>query len=368
MKLLVICLFITFFSIVSASDLTIEKVGNISLITIKIDTNELFGKDNWIDYRAIFEVFDSDGKVISLTKKDIKFKNTEISNKRILLFIETELRSSAYIGYLKLNNNLRNDKKEEKFNFIVDESKYSSNLYLVKKIQDVEFEVLSWDDVIASSEIYLYQIYQEKVNKLKFISENSEERKVFEIADTGKLYYKLEADQLIQNFTKNYIEYSLNSQIYQSELKIAKHLNSFQKKYSWDEQLEQIKYIVNDKTWKEINRDLKMSNLEKVLRFWDSNNPKESERNQLQEIFYSRVLYADQKFSVHRYKKGWETDRGRIYIKFGEPDEISVDNHPVGKYPTQTWFYYTLNKTFLFYDRSRIEDYKLYNKEEEYGY
>jgi len=71
---------------------------------------------------------------------------------------------------------------------------------------------------------------------------------------------------------------------------------------------------------------------------------------------------------VHKYKNGWQTDRGRIYIKFGEPDEISVDNYPIDNYPTQTWYYYLLNKTFHFYDRTRIEDYQLYNKEEEYGY
>ncbi len=368
MKLLWVSLLLIISSFLFATDLTVEKVGNTSLITVKINSSELFSKDDKIDYRAILEVFNSKGKVVSLTKKDIKLSSKDISNERILIFIETDLQSDDFVAYLKLNNNLRNDKKEEKFDFMVDESQAVSNLYLIKKINDIDLEILSWDEVNENSDIYLFQLFNEEVDNLRFISENSEERKVTELPATKKLFHKIEFTELIQNFTKNYIEYSLKNNLYQNELKVEKNLNSFQKKYSWDEQLSQIKYIVNDKAWKEINRDSKMSTTEKVLRFWDSYNPKDSSRNELQEIFYNRVLYADKKFSVHRYKKGWETDRGRIYIKFGEPDEINVENHPIGRYPTQTWYYYRLNKTFLFYDRSRIEDYKLYNKEEEYGY
>ena len=149
------------------------------------------------------------------------------------------------------------------------------------------------------------------------------------------------------DYKNNYIEFYLHDHFYQSELKLATYLNSFQRKYSWEDQLEQIRYIVNNKTWREIDRG-KLSDSQKVLRFWDSQSPTDSPNNELQDIFYNRVLQADQKFSVHKYKQGWETDRGRIYIKFGEPDEISVDNLPLGRYPAQKWQYYQLNKTFYF--------------------
>lgn len=368
MKLIISLACLIFITSLFGVDLTVEKVGDTALLALKIDSNELFAKDKIIDYRAIFEIFNNEGEVVSLTKNNIYLEIGEFTNKNIILFIETELATSSYIAYLKLNNNLRNDKKEEKFNFIVDESKYSSNLYLIESINDTKIEILSWDEVNDNSDIYLFQIYQQEADLIKFVSENQDERKVTEFSPTKRLYQKIGLTDLIQDFSKIYIEYTINNKVFQNDLIIEKHLNSFQRKYSWEEQLEQIKYIVNDKTWKEINRDSNMSVSEKVLRFWDNNNPVNSQKNELQEIFYNRVLHVDQKFSVHRYKKGWETDRGRIYIKFGEPDEIGVDNHPIGKYPTQTWFYYQLNKTFLFYDRSRIEDYKLYNKEEEYGY
>ena len=351
------------------ADLTVERVGKISLLTVRIDSNELFSKKSVIDYRVIFEVFNSEGKSVYLIKKDLALVTGDIkNNKRVIFFFETGLEPAKYTAYLKLNNKLRNDKKEEKFNFSVDENQHFSNLYLVEKVKDTYFEVFSWDEVEEDSEIYLYQIYQKKVEKLKFISENKTEREVIDFSSTDKLFQKIDPQNLLKDPTKNYVEFYFDNQLYQQELKVEKQLNSFQKSYSWDEQLEQIKYIANDKAWKEINRDNKMSKPDRVLKFWESTNPSGSQRNELQEIFYSRILLADQKFSVHRYKKGWQTDRGRIFIKFGEPDEISVDNHPIGKYPTQTWFYYQLNKTFLFYDRSRIEDYKLYNKEEEYGY
>ncbi len=369
MKVTFFLIFLLSFSCIYSADLSSERVGQETLITLRIDTNELFSKKDKISYRVIFEVLDDKGITAYLMKKDIEIAaNLLEDNQRLIYSLKTDLVSGEYKAYLKLNNKLRKDKKEEKFEFTVDENQHFSNLYLLKKVEDIFLEVLAWDDVNESQSVFLYQLYEEKVAGLKLVSENSSKRKVTELSASKELNYKLEKTDLLEGFTNNYIEFTLQNRIYQKDLKLEQYLNSFQRKYSWEDQLNQIKYIVNDKTWKEINSNKKLTTSERVLGFWDLNNPKESNSNTLQDVFYNRVLYADRKFSVHRYKQGWETDRGRIYIKFGEPDEINADNNPIGKYPTQTWYYYRLNKTFIFYDRSRIEDYKLYNKEEEYDF
>ncbi|MBI9032789.1 GWxTD domain-containing protein [bacterium] len=369
MKLLIIVLILLQVGFIAGAQLLVERVGETSLLTLYIDYDEVISKDNQIDYRAIFEIFNNEGEVVSLTKKNIKLSSDDFpNNNRIIIFLEELLKPGSYTAFLKLNNNLRNDKKEEKFDFSVDKNQHFSKLYMLLKLQDYYLEVLSWDEVKDSSDVYLYQLYKEKIHDLKLISESKEERKVTDFPDTSKLDQKLNKQSILPDFTNNYIEFTLDGKLYQQEITLAKQLNSFQRKYSWDDQLEQIKYIVNDRKWKEINRNSKLNQSEKVLEFWDSFNPSNSTKNELQEIFYNRILIADQKFSVHKYKNGWQTDRGRIYIKFGEPDEISVDNFPIDKYPTQTWYYYLLNKTFHFYDRTRIEDYQLYNKEEEYGH
>jgi GWxTD domain-containing protein len=59
---------------------------------------------------------------------------------------------------------------------------------------------------------------------------------------------------------------------------------------------------------------------------------------------YRRIAYANEHFASSA--PGWKTDRGRIYIKFGKPDER--ETHPAGgkdagvagAYPFETWRYW----------------------------
>lgn len=85
--------------------------------------------------------------------------------------------------------------------------------------------------------------------------------------------------------------------------------------------------------------------------FWRQRDPDpDTEENEFKEQFFERVAYANEHFSSG--KPGRMTDRGRIYIKFGKPDEI--ESHPAGglyhrpsyhgggsttTYPFETWFY-----------------------------
>jgi len=212
----------------SGAELTVEKVGKISLLTLRIDSSELFAKDDKIDYRAIFELFNSDGEVVSLIKKDIALSTTDIkNNNNIILFLEEELKVGNYSGFLKLNNNIRKDKKEEKFNFSVDKNQHFSKLYLIKNINDIKVEVTSWDEINEDSEAYLYQIYQEEVQNLKFICENSEVRKETDFYVTKKLNHKIDVKYLLDNFSNCYIEFTQNNQFYKHEVILEKKLIAF---------------------------------------------------------------------------------------------------------------------------------------------
>lgn len=58
--------------------------------------------------------------------------------------------------------------------------------------------------------------------------------------------------------------------------------------------------------------------------FWLRRDPHpDTEANEYREEFYERVSYANQNFNSGI--PGWKTDRGRIYILFGKPDEIIRD-------------------------------------------
>jgi GWxTD domain-containing protein len=70
-----------------------------------------------------------------------------------------------------------------------------------------------------------------------------------------------------------------------------------------------------------------------------------------------RVRYAVDNLADGRV--GWESDRGKVYIKYGEPDhtEVRIDSQYAGEY--LIWYYYKENKTFVFYDRMGLGEYRL---------
>ncbi|HVB34488.1 MAG TPA: GWxTD domain-containing protein [Patescibacteria group bacterium] len=64
-----------------------------------------------------------------------------------------------------------------------------------------------------------------------------------------------------------------------------------------------------------------------IEEFWARRNPSPgSEENTFKDDFYRRIAYANEHFSSGI--PGWRTDRGRIYIMWGPPDQ--VDSHPSG--------------------------------------
>jgi len=61
--------------------------------------------------------------------------------------------------------------------------------------------------------------------------------------------------------------------------------------------------------------------------FWERRNPDPgSPENTYKEEYYRRIAFANEHYSSGI--PGWKTDRGRIYLMWGKPDE--VDSHPAG--------------------------------------
>jgi len=76
-------------------------------------------------------------------------------------------------------------------------------------------------------------------------------------------------------------------------------------------------------------------------------NPAEAWQN-----YYARVLYVNKTYPAIN-KKGYQSDRGRVYLKYGPPNIISESYSEPGAYPYEIWHYQTLNtrqrnKRFVF--------------------
>ena len=89
-----------------------------------------------------------------------------------------------------------------------------------------------------------------------------------------------------------------------------------------------VRWIITDDERKAFMQLSNEEEREKFIEaFWDRRNPNpDSEDNEFKDEHYRRIEYANEHFAAG--KPGWMTDRGRIYIVYGPPDEI--ESHPSG--------------------------------------
>jgi len=91
---------------------------------------------------------------------------------------------------------------------------------------------------------------------------------------------------------------------------------------------EDVAYIITDEeraAFKQLSNDEERDNF--IEAFWQRRDPTpDTEENEYKEEHYQRIAYANEHFAAG--VPGWRTDRGRIYIVFGKPDEI--ESHPSG--------------------------------------
>ena len=92
--------------------------------------------------------------------------------------------------------------------------------------------------------------------------------------------------------------------------------------------------------------------------FWTDHDPiPETEINELKEQFFQRIRIANELFGSLR--AGWQTDRGRIFIIHGDPDEVTRDNYSEWGRPMVIWYYNRLQLQFVFIDRRGFGEYDL---------
>jgi GWxTD domain-containing protein len=93
--------------------------------------------------------------------------------------------------------------------------------------------------------------------------------------------------------------------------------------------------------------------------YWQDRDPNPNTAvNELMEEYFRRVNYANREFSNFN-EGGWLSDRGRILIKFGFPDDVERHPFDINSVPYVIWRYYALRKTFVFADQTGFGDYRL---------
>ena len=91
---------------------------------------------------------------------------------------------------------------------------------------------------------------------------------------------------------------------------------------------EDVRWIITDEersAFKQLSNDEERDNF--IEAFWQRRDPTpDTVENEFKEEHYRRIEYANEHFPAGI--PGWKTDRGRMYIMYGPPDEI--ESHPSG--------------------------------------
>lgn len=136
------------------------------------------------------------------------------------------------------------------------------------------------------------------------------------------------------------------------------------------EMIDQTQYIDYDGELKNINELSDDAKRKFLKNFWmkRDSNPQTPENEDMIE-YYERVRYANEHFKEAK-REGWKTDRGRIYIKFGEPSEIESNPPQMGSRANDIWYYHSggnikANMKFIFADLKGYGRYELIYSSEE---
>lgn len=106
-----------------------------------------------------------------------------------------------------------------------------------------------------------------------------------------------------------------------------------------------------------------------IKAFWKHRDPTLSTpENEFKTEHYRRINYTNQFFGRALPIEGWKTDRGRIYIILGAPNDIQRFEGKTQVYPTEVWFYQGLTDkglppgfNLVFYQEGGVGEYKLYS-------
>ncbi len=98
-----------------------------------------------------------------------------------------------------------------------------------------------------------------------------------------------------------------------------------------------------------------------IYEYWRARNPDPlSPGNRVRSEYMERVRLANQQYGFG-FREGWRSDRGRIFILYGPPDEFERYPSRSESKPYEVWHYHSIQGgvVFVFIDRTGFQDYQL---------
>ena len=142
---------------------------------------------------------------------------------------------------------------------------------------------------------------------------------------------------------------------------------------SWQDHVAKLEYIATPSELS-VLEDAGLNDRDSLwYAFWSQHDPTPNTKYNEKEVeYFERIEYCEQHFS--HGDKGWRSDRGRIYVQHGQPDEIQrrpyelyapavdpMESIVVFYDSYEIWLYYKYNRRYVFGDRTGLGEYVLLN-------
>ncbi|KAA3617189.1 MAG: GWxTD domain-containing protein [Calditrichaeota bacterium] len=349
-------------------------------------TSEQSGYEAELEW--LIAVYSDDDKMIfsrSVTKqiKVADFGETNSRTDKIILKDEIPLKPGEYKVLLRTvdlttNQSAQKTMQIEIPNYYDENISISDILFLnsVKldsagMLKDYE-PILGENFTIKDGEFYIYfNVYSEKINlpvKINYKFNGSKNKTEFDSL-TSKLVKANITSHILKidknMFKENKYEINIKVTVDGNSSETSKNITFFWKSvphnsFDLNLALNQMVYIINPDSlsfYLEAELTDKQAYFKK---FWAQRDPDpKTKKNELMDEYFKRINYANEHFSGLS-NHGWTTDRGRILIKFGHPEDIERHPFELETRPYEVWRYYSLRKIFLFEDHTGFGDFRLH--------
>ena len=240
----------------------------------------------------------------------------------------------------------------------------SSPLVFIKdkeeQVTQVDFILQKMDTVLLRTQVNLRKSLDAKI---KYFITHKES-----IIDSGEVAI---SDTAIQNLY--YLPIPLNQHKrgrYEIELILLDDKQTttfhygFKTKNYWTDEIDEVvgvmRYILPYSEYKKLKEKDDSGKWKAINKYWEDEDPlPETKENELLDELNERVKFANKNFSILMH--GWRSDRGRIYIIYGEPHLVDESYQDNMGYNYQKWVY-SNGKEFIFIDRTMSGDYTLYQE------
>ena len=125
-----------------------------------------------------------------------------------------------------------------------------------------------------------------------------------------------------------------------------------------DKAVEFLRYIASRDVYKKMESSESETKRNLFVQFWKKRDPSpETENNELMIEYYRRIQYSNEHFAT--FQEGWKADMGMVFILFGHPNDIERHPFDINSKPYEIWYYYDINRNFVFKDFSGFGEYRL---------